>query len=409
MSKLKNYPDLIENYSSRILIVFTGCFLSGLVFVIGLNHPFWGDERHFVATIRYFGKHFSINTLADYDQVTGPLVFILYMLWGKITSFSIAHLRLLSLVFSAAALILTFYWFTKTLNQKKMALLAMGLIMINPYMWGLSFFVFTDIPTLCFLVLIGWAVLQRQSLLLFIATAMALLSRQYAVYVVVAAGLYQLVELFKGKKENIIYIAALIAGCAPLIVLMIIWGGPAPPKGTALWAINDNHLYHFSYLTTYITFTAVYCLPLLFISGRRLLHNKLILIICFILSFWFFLFPIHPSYAALTHTNFETVGLLHRVIRTILKAAILENFFLWLMFLSGLILIANMIYTDFKRFKQGYWDYGHFLTLSVIFFLLIMPFSYQVWEKYLIIVLPFIILRLMLMKLAYRKIPESSS
>jgi hypothetical protein len=35
------------------------------------------------------------------------------------------------------------------------------------------------------------------------------------------------------------------------------------------------------------------------------------------------------------------------------------------------------------------------LTITLISFIVIMPFSYQVWEKYLILILPFLVIRLL--------------
>ena len=95
---------------------------------------------------------------------------------------------------------------------------------------------------------------------------------------------------------------------------------------------------------------------------------------------------------------------MHTFIRGILSSYCLEQFVLWIFCAAGLITLFNIIWTDIKRMKSGEWDFGHFLTLIIIVFLIIMPFSYQVWEKYLVAVLPFIILRLLMIISTYRKI-----
>jgi hypothetical protein len=409
MHKSQNiYWRTLENHARLIFFAIIVSAFIGMVLIIGLDHSFWGDEAHFVVTIRYFGENFTLSTLTDYDQVSGPLVFMLYALWGKVTTFEIFHLRQLSLFLSAVTFMLIFHLYVKTLFSQKAALLAASLLLLNPYMWGLSFFVFTDIVSLCFLVLIAWAVNRQQPILLFIATALALLSRQYSVYLIVAAGFYQLVILLRGDKFQILNIIALILGCFPLLVLMFIWGGIAPPSGMNRWVVTDNQVFHYNYITTYITFIALYLLPIIAMMWRQLFKQYFILLVCFFISGWYLLFPVRPSHVTLIQTQFNTVGLLHRMIKNIVEASIFENVLLWLLFLCGLVLLANIVCLDVRRFRHGEWDYGHFLTLAAISFLIIMPFSYQLWEKYLVAVLPFIMLRLMLMKAAYMEQGNSS-
>src|SRR6266568_4671245 len=66
-----------------------------IVCVIGLNHPTWGDEGHFIGTITSFGSDLSIAQLTNYPEVTTPLPFIVYALWGRAFGFDPFHLRIL--------------------------------------------------------------------------------------------------------------------------------------------------------------------------------------------------------------------------------------------------------------------------------------------------------------------------
>jgi len=364
--------------------------------VLRLNLPPHVDEWHYVDTIRHWGGDFRLSSLVDYDEVTGPLVFILYALWGKIVGFELNDLRLLSLLFSAGALFIIFHWYKEFLPVKAAAMFALFLFLLNPYMWGLSFFVYTDIPTLFFLILLAWAVHHRQTILIFTASAAALLCRQYSVYLVIAAGLYQIVFLIKGNSKGWKNLLALFFGGLPLIILMALWGGFAPPAGVKRWILPDR-LYHFDYITTYIASIAVYLSPIILWVKKRLFRGK-ILWIGLVITGWYVIFPIKPSLVTLAQTQLDTVGFAHRLIKMVTGDTIFEHIILGGFFYCGLITLANVIFYDFKRLQKGVWDYAHFLTLSVICFLLVMPFSFHVWEKYLVIVLPFILLRLIMIK-----------
>lgn len=63
----------IEAYGTLILFIALFGFFSAMIFAIGLDHSFWGDEGYFVATIRHFGENLTPSLLADYGEVTGPL------------------------------------------------------------------------------------------------------------------------------------------------------------------------------------------------------------------------------------------------------------------------------------------------------------------------------------------------
>lgn len=395
---MKNIPHraayLIRRYPQWIFLFIIVSMQMAMLAVIGLDAPFWGDEAHLVATIRYFGQNLKIGVIADYNQVTGPLFYIIYALWGKLSSFDIAHLRILNILFSLATFSLLFRLYAATLSNGKTALLTACLVLLNPYMWGLSFFVFTDISTLCFVVLMGLAVYRQNPWLLFGSTAAALLTRQYCVFLVAAAGGYELVHWARGDRRRRLNLCALVCACLPLLGLMFVWKGIAPPSGIKQWVLTDGKFYHFSYLTTYITFMALYSLPALFWVRRQLFYRPKLLPACLVLSGWYLFFPVGPSYTAMMQIQLDTVGLMHRLIRKILPVPFMESLLLFGLFWCGLVVLANIILHDVKRFQKGIWDYGHFLTLIVICFLLIMPLSYQLWEKYLVIVLPFLLLRL---------------
>lgn len=386
----------VKTHPQSLFFLMIGVMHVTMLFIIGLDAPPWGDEGHFLVTIRYFGQHVNFDTIRDYDQVTGPLFYTLYALWGKLTGFETAHLRQLSILFSIMTFTVLFQFYNAVLSSRKTALVAVCILLLNPYMWGLSFFVFTDISTLCFTVLMVWALYRKKTLLLFAATAAALLCRQYSVFVVVAAGIYVFIHICKGDRFQWGLLCALILACIPLMSLIFIWKGVAPPSGVKRFIVEGNQLYHYNYITAYITFMTLYLLPVIMFFARRLFRHRTTVLGAGVLSGAYIFFPVKASHVAFIQKDLDTIGLMHRLIRCVIVEDRLEALLLWGFFLCGLVVLVAVIREDLERFQRGIWDFGHFLSLTVLCFLIIMPFSYNLWEKYLVLVLPFMMLRLMM-------------
>jgi len=371
------------------------------IFFIHRHLPVFGDELHFVETIRNLGANFDLNTMVDYKEVTGPLVFVIYALWGKVVGFEADDLRLLSLIFSTATVWMIYRWYRRLLKGKYAAVGAVLLFLLNPYVWGISFLVYTDIVTLFFIALLAGAVYRERPVLIFLASAAALLCRQYSVFVVIAAGWYIVFAVWRRRLTvQFRSLIALVLGGLPLAILMIYWRGFAPAAGRELWIIPDSRFYHCDYITTYVAFTTVYLLPIILLMYKQLFHGKIILL-CLILTGWYLIFPVEPSHVTLAQSQYDTVGIMHRMIVKLTGGSTGETIMLAGFFWCGLVMLTYMIIYDYKRFRSGEWDYGHFLTLTVLSFMLIMPLSYQVWEKYLVMVLPFMIARLVMIGQTY--------
>ena len=402
--RIQQFSNL--KFKSKWLLFPLTLILLSVAFIIStdLDYPLRGDEEHFVATIELFGENYHLGTALDYPEVTGPLFYYMYASWGRLIGFSPAVLRIFNLLLSAVTIILIYLLYGKVLQDLKIVLPGMLLLLLNPYFPGLSMHVFTDIPSLLFIVMIVFAIYSGNSMLLFISTACALLIRQYSVFVVISAGAYLFIDYRKNGRFRKSTIFALVCGGVPLLVMMLLWRGTAPPSGILRWVIDDGSVYRFRYVYIYIIFLAASLFPLLVYSYRILLNNRVIILSGFLLSLTYFFFPVQASLVTVEQTGRTTVGLMHSFIRGILNSYCLEQFVLWIFCAAGLITLFNIIWTDIKRMKSGEWDFGHFLTLIIIVFLIIMPFSYQVWEKYLVAVLPFIILRLLMIISTYRKI-----
>jgi len=63
--------------------------------------PPWGDEEHYLQTVRLFASGISVELLRTYEEMTTPLTFVVYSLWGQAVGLQTDRLRLLSVVLAA--------------------------------------------------------------------------------------------------------------------------------------------------------------------------------------------------------------------------------------------------------------------------------------------------------------------
>jgi len=101
--------------------------------------------------------------------------------------------------------------------------------------------------------------------------------------------------------------------------------------------------------------------------------------------------------ATLEFTDYKTVGFVHQAF-----VELLGNESLWLKVVLAFLLLAGcyintvLLKRFYQHIKTKSFDKKLIFTLLWILFLIIMPFSYQVWEKYLTMILPFLILSIYL-------------
>ncbi len=360
----------------------------------GLDYPFRGDESHFIETIGYFGQDFGLSVWQDYPEVTGPLFYFLYAAWGKLAGFHPDALRTLSIIISFITVLLVYRLYRSVLGDIRYVLAGIAVLLLNPYLVGLSIHVFTDIPALMFLVMAVIAIRRHEPLLLFISTACALLIRQYSVFLVMAAAAWLVLPMQWREDGSRRELAALLAGCVPLLLMMLLWRGPSPPSGLAIWVLDEGVVYSFRYIPIYVTFMALYSLPLV-IAAWRTVFRKTAVMAALPLSLSIFFFPLRASEVTIRQTGIETVGLAHGAVQRVLGTGIPGQLLLWLFCFLGFAVLAGLLRADTGVSSKND-GFGLLLTMATVSFILVMPFSYQVWEKYLLMTAPFISLRLLM-------------
>jgi hypothetical protein len=198
----------------------------------------------------------------------------------------------------------------------------------------------------------------------------------------------------KERKFKVKFLIGTFITFIPLIILFIVWGNMAPVTGIKKWVVQNDQLYNINSINTYITFTIIYSLPLILIflfkwKGYKIIDLVISLTFTIILSFY----PIKPSQATLHQINVKTVGLAHKFLVYFLGS---ESIFLKLIIGTFLFIGCYLTITFIRQLLiiifRTELNYKVIFPIIWIVFLIVMPLSYQVWEKYLTMVLPFFII-----------------
>lgn len=385
--------------SSRFALFVSGLFLFqiAVALLVDLRRPEWGDEDHIVQTVRDFGERITLEKIKSYKEPYAPLPFILYALWGRAFGFELHILRLFSLVIALATYVLFYRLLTRLRFNDNLALLATGFWALHPYMIGLSVFVFTDILALLFLIVACQAMIKPAPLLLAFALAAATWCRQYFVFVAGAAAFYYAVKWRLEKDAGALRLlsACLLAGMS-FLGLILFWGGFMPAyEGRDYFAAEMR--FHPNFLTLYVCLFPIYLLP--FVAWRRRAFYASPAVLGFsllpALSYW--LFPVAASRFALD-SGVATVGFFHKLLKSTLGSQGLEHVILFVFFWAGLPVVFFFAKDFYNKLRQGPVDFALFVDTAMLFFLLLMPFAFQVWEKYFMPIIPLALIRLLLIE-----------
>jgi len=376
----------------------------GIAFILCMNEPLWEDEAHFLDTIGQFDRDMSLSTLRHYNEMSSPLPFVLYCLWGRLFSFNIAVLRLFSVLIAFCTYILFYHLSLTVLKNMKVALLTTAFIALNPYMIGLGIFVYTDMLAILFVILSFIFLVRGKPLSLSVSLACGLLCRQYLVFLVLAAlifysGMYRRSRGKQGEgKKALAMLGACLASLVPLAALAALWAGLSPDNVLSRHLYAEETLrYHPSFLTLYVCQLFIYLLPIVILSWRRIYTGSKVLLFSLIASGYYFLFPVRPCTCAV-HAHVHYVGLFHRFLIIILGNHFMEDAVFYLAFLLSLPIIIAIVIDIVSRWRERTFDLQLLLDLSIISFLLVMQFPHYCWEKYFLPLLPLAAIRVLMIK-----------
>jgi len=377
--------------SRRTHILFTVgtvVYLVVLAAAAGLDRPTWGDEGHFVETVYLFGDEISTHTLKHYDEMSTPLPFILYALWGRLVGFELERLRLLSLLLAVTTYILLYLFFSKLLGAGRAALLAAAFVIVHPYMIGFSLFVFTDMCAIMFMLAACLALHRGRPIWFAFMLAGALLCRQYLAFMSVALLVVYAAQWYHRKSPMPpAMLTATVLSALPLALLFLFWGDVHPDNLRKQLYLTESFRFHPSACTLYISQLFWFLLPVLLIRRRHLYRDRRLWLAAAVVSLCYFLFPVNASAPAL-EAGVETVGLMHRALLFLFGESWLTSAVFFVGFLFGLppvFLVGRDAYHGLVRRRL---DIALFLDVCILSFLILMPWSYLYWEKYFMPLLP---------------------
>ena len=384
---------IIKNRFLLIASLLIVSYLAILAFV-GINRNSWGDENHFYNTIQsFYNAPFSLHTLRHYEEMSTPLPFLAYALFGKIFGLALPTLRVLSLLVASATFFALFILFRYYVSEIR-SLFMLGFVMINPYIAGLSLFVFTDMLALFFTALSFIAHHKKKPILLAISLAGSLLCRQYCAFLILSFATFYLYNwlVLKQKSDMKLFVAVLI-GCIPLFSLFIFWHGTTPLNATRNLYINDGFSFHTSAITLYVSLCCLYLIPFSLVYLKKLYTHRIFIVSILVSSIYFFL-PVQASRPALA-LHILTVGYIHKALLMIHPS--LVHIIFYVGFLAAIPFIINSFHSIFRDIKTRSQSISTLNNLTIIAFLVIMPISYLTWEKYFILLFPVVLLQFNIM------------
>lgn len=361
---------------------------------VAINRPLWGDEEHYVQAIDRFGHHLSLELLRTYEgELAPPLPFLMYAGWGRLAGFELSTLRVFSLLIAFATLLVWHRFFVLMLGKPAVAMGLTLFLAVHPYNAGLSVFVFNDMVAMLFVALAAVAFIRGRALEVAVWLALALLSRQFMAFVVMAAGGVAAARWWLARRPDDFRLAAAVAlSVVPLLALMWFWQGPGPDNEARHTYLQHGMAYKMPGLMLYLSLLTVYLAPV-FVFWRVPFGKPSIAAFVLVVA-TYGLWPVVAAEAQLA-VGITTAGFLHRVVSALLPPIVQQAF--WALTAGGgAALTAALAIRGVDALRRDDHRGQAFVCLTLLAFLILMPFSYMYWEKYFMPVLPFALIAIVM-------------
>ncbi|MCC6681556.1 MAG: hypothetical protein IT445_11700 [Phycisphaeraceae bacterium] len=361
---------------------------------LGLNRPLSGDEQHFVHTVQQFATGLNLPLLRSYEEMSGPLPFMLYAGWARLFGTHVASLRLCSLLIALLTHMMLWCWLSSVLDKPGKVWFASLLLLLNPYMAYLSFYVYTDMLAMLGLALALWAYACRRPVLLSAGLAVAVLSRQYLLFAVAATGVIAAGQMWRGEKAGRQMLAAAAVSLLPLAALVALWRGLSPDNQMKSLYVDQMLSFHPTSLVVYVACVALYTLPVLAWRWRMLLADRVAWVSAGCIGWAYLLWPVRASQVSIT-AGFQTVGVFHRLLKLLTDSLLLQDAAWCAFWVLGLVLLIHVARDSLRRLVAQRWDQLQYWNVMILWFFAVMPLSYLHWEKYALPLLPVLMARLL--------------
>jgi hypothetical protein len=373
---------------------------------IGIDRPLRADEPHFVGTIIQFGTTpLSLDLLTHYNEMSGPVPFVLYGAWGRLFGFEPQTLRMFSIIVAVATYVLLFWFLHSETGNLRLSAWGTAFVALHPYMLYLSLFVYTDM--LAILCLIGAIAAVRRERPVWLALALcgAVLNRQYLLFATGAAGVYFLARCIRHRqRRDMLHLLAVAASVVPLAGLCVLWRGLCPDGNLKHIYLDKHPSFHVSSLVLYVSLMSIYLSPILAARWREFFGCKKPMIVAAALCWLYWFFPVAASPIA-AESGFR-VGMLHLTLHRMFNSEALEHVVFFTGFAGGLAVVTALGLDALRRWREGRIDFQFFLDLTAFAFLAIMPCSYLHWEKYFMPLVPVLLLRILFVP--FREIAQTA-
>ncbi len=377
--------DSIHRHRTAIAIILIILPFILVALLTGLNQPFDFDEGDYhVPVIEQFMKELPAPDLIHYRSATTPLMHLTLAAWGKLAGAEPWKLRLPVLLAGMLSAVI-FFLILRERNEPWPLRLTLFLV-AYPYFFWLSFLVMTEVFAFLFGVLALRYFLRtptkRRDLIFFaLWSSLAVLARQQWLFLPIGAGAYWL-----WQDRNLKRAAWAIIPLLTFLPFVILWRGAAPP---IKWAtshaltLNPVQIPHVLIATGFYFFPALFTAP---IPWKRLALPTAAL-----LPFFLFtpLIEALPSSLQLLPGQSVFAGAIANISN--LAAGFLPPILIYIGFFVLYIFGALILLQAWFRRKE---DNAEPLWAAIIVFLLMLLTVGQAWERYLLPLIPFLILTL---------------
>jgi hypothetical protein len=310
-------------------------------------------------------------------------MFWAFGLLGRVVGFDLWKLRAGVALLSYLTLLLFFRLCRAHCHRTKpwLPIYTTTALALSPYYLGASFYYYTDIPCLFTLMVALTFYLSNRPLTGAVAAGAAVLIRQFSVFLPAA---YALAAIVKERPawRDLKQAALIILPFAMLLPLILLWEGISP-KNHLREIVRQAGYVHPEFVNYLVLATGVYSLPLAILRTRQIFQRQRLLTAA-LLTPLFWLAPPRPNPEAL-NLPVKTLGYLDIALTSVFgDNKPIPYFLLWL--LGCLIL--------YEVFQIERHEPERLLLFAIIGFFGMHLFAHMVWDKYLLMVLPFVFLSL---------------
>ena len=221
-------------------------FLVGILLLKGLTaklpvHQGNDEWLHYSAILAYARQLPLVDLRRSYGTSSGPLMYYVYGAFTRLAGAEIYKLRLLNTLVSYLTTLTIYFMLRRVLSTPPAVSFSLAAVVgLSPYLFGQTFIVLTDNFMYLWMVLALAAILQFVRapvfpwlLLAAVCTALALLTRQFAVWLVPTAAIAVWISSPTTARRwaGLMIVAA---ACVPLGLVMLAWGGLVEPASGSM-------------------------------------------------------------------------------------------------------------------------------------------------------------------------------